>query len=93
MVIADLLMPGNGGAWLVEQMRERFPSTAVVLATADDNVPGTLSLQPSIAGYLVKPLARDTLLRAVRSGVKRSDEYVERARIRRATDPIEPLVP
>lgn len=86
VVIADLQMPGHGGAWLVDQMRERFPSIAVVLASADDHVPGTLSLQPSVASYLVKPLGRDALLRAVRKGVRRSDEYVERARIRRATD-------
>jgi DNA-binding NtrC family response regulator len=89
VVIADLQMPGRGGAWLVDQMLERFPSIAVVLATADDQVPGTLSLQPSVVGYLVKPLDRDALLRAVRKGVARRDEYVERARIRRATDPLE----
>lgn len=86
VVIADLQMPGHGGAWLVDQMRDRFPSIAVVLATADPHVPGTLSVQPSVSGYLVKPLVRDALLGAVRKGVRRSDEYVERARLRRATD-------
>jgi len=89
MVVADLQMPGNGGAWLVDQMRQRFPSTAVLLATADDSVPGTLSLQPSVVGYLVKPLVRDQMLRLVAEGVRRSDELVEKARLRSATDPID----
>ena len=89
VVVADLQMPGHGGAWLVDQMRERFPSTAVVIATADNNVPGTITLQPRVVGYLVKPLTRDTFLRAVRRGVRRNAQFVERARIRRATDPIE----
>lgn len=93
VVIADVQMPGHGGAWLVDQLRERFPATAVVLATADDHVPGTLSLQPGVVGCLVKPLAREALLRAVSTGVKQSDEYVQRARIRLATNLIEPQSP
>lgn len=89
LVIADLQMPGKGGAWLVDQMRQRFPTTAVVLATADDQVPGTLSLQPSVVGYLVKPLNREEVIRLVAAGVRKTAAEVERARIRRATDPIE----
>lgn len=89
LVIADLQMPGQGGAWLVDQMRQRFPSTAVVLATADDQVPGTLSLQRSVVGYLVKPLNREEVIRLVAEGVRKTAEEVERARLRSATDPIE----
>jgi DNA-binding NtrC family response regulator len=89
VVIADLQMPGKGGAWLVDQIQQRFPTTAVVLATADDQVPGTLSLQPSVVGYLVKPLTIDGVRRNVREGVRRSHEFAERARVRSATDPIE----
>lgn len=91
LVIADLEMPGKGGAWLVDEMRQHFPTTAVVLATVDDQVPGTLSLQPGVVGYLVKPLTRDAVLRLVATGVRRSSEFAEQARIRRATDPIEEL--
>jgi DNA-binding NtrC family response regulator len=90
LVIADLQMPGKGGAWLVDQMRQRFPTTAVVLATADDQVPGTLSLQPNVVGYLVKPLNRKEVIRLVAEGVRKTAAEVERARIRRATDSIEP---
>jgi len=65
VVIADLDMPGNGGAWLVEQMRGRFPNVAVILATASDTVPGTLSLQPAVVSYLVKPISAERLRAAV----------------------------
>jgi CheY-like chemotaxis protein len=89
VVIADLQMPGMGGAWLVDQMRQRFPSTAVVLATADDRVPGTLSLQPSVVGYLVKPLKRDEILQLVARGVRWTEESARRSRVPGAADPIE----
>ncbi len=89
LVIADLQMPGKGGAWLVDQMRQRFPTTSVVLATADDQVPGTLSLQPNVVGYFVKPLNRKEVIGLVAEGVRKTAAEAERARIRRVTDPIE----
>jgi two-component system, response regulator FlrC len=66
LAIVDLNMPGRGGAWLIAEMRQRFPNVAVLLATADEQVPGTVSLQPSVAGYLVKPISAERLLDAVR---------------------------
>jgi two-component system response regulator FlrC len=65
LVIADLTMPGRGGEWLVEQMRTRFPSVPVILATANDAVPGRISLQPAVVNYLVKPISAHALLAAV----------------------------
>lgn len=65
VVVADLEMPGHGGAWLVEQMRERFPNVAVILATANESVPGSLSLQAAVVCYLVKPISGDQLRAAV----------------------------
>ncbi len=65
VVVADLDMPGHGGAWLVEQMRGRFPDVAVILATANESVSGTLTLQPAVVSYLVKPISGDRLRVAV----------------------------
>jgi two-component system, NtrC family, nitrogen regulation response regulator NtrX len=65
LVVVDLNMPGNGGAWLIEQMRQRFPDVAVILSTADQRVPGTLSLRASVINYLVKPVSAKHLLDAV----------------------------
>lgn len=89
VVLADLDMPGKGGAWLVSEMRRRFPSTVVVLATADDTVPGTLSLQPNVVGYLVKPLNRDRVLQLVATGVQQAEAQADRGRDSTITDPIE----
>jgi two-component system response regulator FlrC len=65
LVIADLTMPGHGGEWLIEQMRTRFPHVLVILATANDEVAGSLSLQPAVVNYLVKPISVESLLAAV----------------------------
>lgn len=65
VVVADMQMPGHGGAWLVDQIAQRFPKVVVILATADDTVSGTISLQPCVVSYLVKPIGGQQLLEAV----------------------------
>ena len=89
VAVVDLQMPGRGGAWLLEQLRHSYPAISVILATANDSVPGTLSLQPSVVGYVVKPLTSQKVLPLVADGLRRSAEYEEAARGRKATDPIE----
>ena len=69
VVIADLRMPGDGGEWLIERIRERFPSVAVILATANANVPGSVTLQPSVVNYIVKPMSREHLSSAVKAAL------------------------
>ena len=69
LALVDLNMPGHGGAWLIDQMRQRFPNVAVILATADERVSGAVSLQPSVSGYLVKPISAERLLNAVRDAL------------------------
>jgi DNA-binding NtrC family response regulator len=76
VVVADLDMPGHGGAWLVEQMRGRFPNVAVILATANETVPGTLSLQAAVVSYLVKPISPDRLRAAVNDGLAWHDRQL-----------------
>lgn len=70
VVLCDVEMPGQGGLWLAEQLRERYPATAIVLATAVDSIPPTTSLKPGIIEYLVKPFARDLVLTAVARGMQ-----------------------
>ena len=69
VVLCDIEMPGHGGLWLAEQLRERYPNTAIVLATAVDSVPPTTSFKPGIVEYLVKPFARNLVLNAVSQGL------------------------
>lgn len=80
VAVVDLQMPGLGGAWLIDQLQRSFPHISMILATANDSVPGTLSLKPGVIGYVVKPLTQNTLLPLIADGVRRSDESVETKR-------------
>ena len=70
VVMCDVEMPGHGGLWLAAELGQRFPATAIVLATALDSVPPTISLKPSIVEYLVKPFAQHLVVRAVARGIE-----------------------
>lgn len=80
VVVADLNMPGHGGAWLVQQMRGRFPGIAVILATADDQVSGAVSLLPTVSSYLVKPIEIPRLLAATSAAMSWHTEHGATAR-------------
>lgn len=69
VALCDKTMPGRDGLWLVDQIRERHPGVAVILATADDTIPPRVSLQNGIVGYLVKPFRRDLVLAAVQDAL------------------------
>jgi DNA-binding NtrC family response regulator len=70
VVMCDVEMPGHGGLWLASELGQRFPATAIVLATAVDSVPPIVSLRPSIVAYIVKPFTPDLVVRAVARGVE-----------------------
>lgn len=63
-ILVDRNMPGRGGDWLVAQVRDRFPGTAVILATGE-YVPPDAALQLGIAGFLAKPFSAGTVRDAV----------------------------
>ena len=81
VALVDRFMPDRDGLWLISQMREQFPTVAIILATGDDAIPPRFSLQPGIVSYLVKPIAAELLLSAVDDGVT-WHEVAERARRR-----------
>lgn len=87
VVIADLQMPGHGGEWLIERIRERFPRVAVILATANESVPGSITLQPSVVSYIVKPISRDQLIAAVKNALALREQPQPAAS--GAADPVE----
>ena len=70
VVMCDVEMPGHGGLWLASELGQRFPATAIVLATAVDSVPPMTSLKPTIVEYLVKPFEQKLVRRAVSRGVE-----------------------
>src|SRR5688500_18684677 len=66
IVLCDIELPGENGLWLAVELRQRFPHTAVVLATACNSVPPSISLRAGMVDYLVKPFARALVVDAVR---------------------------
>ena len=82
-VLCDLLLPGQGGEWLVSQIRERFPTVAIVIATSNDAVPPRVTLQHGVVGYLLKPLVRADILNTVAEAIawhRAASRQAERAR-------------
>jgi DNA-binding NtrC family response regulator len=63
-ILVDRNLPGRNGDWLIAQVKERFPATAIILATGE-YVPPSVSLQRGVVGFLGKPFTAD----AVRSAV------------------------
>jgi two-component system chemotaxis response regulator CheY len=84
VVVSDVSMPGQDGLWLVAMLRSQFPDVAVVLATAVDEIPGSVTLQDGVVGYLLKPLTGEK----VRAAVKRAVTWRQDAAARpRAQEP------
>lgn len=70
IALCDVHMPGEDGMWLACQIRDRYPSTAIIMATgAHDVDTAVTSLRANIVDYLLKPFGRARLIEALRLGV------------------------
>ena len=69
VVFTDIQMPGKDGVWLTLELRKRYSSTAVVLATSVTDLSPTVTLRFGVISYLIKPFdltaVRDVLQMAV----------------------------
>ena len=54
----DIQMPGHDGLWLTSELRKRYPTTAVVLATGVSSVSPKISMQAGVLAYLIKPFTK-----------------------------------
>jgi CheY-like chemotaxis protein len=70
VVLCDIQMPGANGLWLAERIRESAPATAIVLATAEADVPPHESLRRGVVAYVLKPFQREQVRRAVDEGMQ-----------------------
>jgi response regulator RpfG family c-di-GMP phosphodiesterase len=69
IAVCDVSMAGRDGVWLAWRIRERFPHTAVILATAlRDCETAVSSLRNDVVDYLLKPFDRPRLLEALSLG-------------------------
>lgn len=65
VVFCDVQMPGEDGVWLTGQIRNRYPSTAVILATGVTSVASSTGMRAGVMAYLVKPFTQAALLNAL----------------------------
>jgi putative nucleotidyltransferase with HDIG domain len=64
----DVMMPGQDGFWLVEQLHREHPQTAVVIATAYTELLDDERSRRSFADLLIKPFRRERFQLAVERG-------------------------
>src|SRR4051812_5120482 len=66
IAVCDVNMPGWSGVWLAEQIRDRFPRTAIIMATAARDVETAIaSLRNQVVDYVLKPFDRARLNEAL----------------------------
>jgi response regulator RpfG family c-di-GMP phosphodiesterase len=60
IVVTDLLMPGRGGLWLVQQVRRRWPDVGIIVLTAGHNPDAAEEcLKAGAHHYFFKPIKLD----------------------------------
>ena len=67
IMLCDVMMPGRDGLSLLEEVRQRWPQTVVIMATAlQDLQTVTRSRSSGAVDYVTKPFGREPLLQALR---------------------------
>ena len=66
IILVDLIMPGHDGFWLMERIREKWPTTPIVVITgADEQDAIEKSRRDGAIDYVLKPFERGLLRQAV----------------------------
>ena len=83
LLLLDLRLPGGGGLALLEQVKVRYPDTAVVVMTAFATVSSAVEAMRIGAGdYLTKPFAMEELTRVLERAGERAQLHAESRRLR-----------
>lgn len=71
VVLMDLRLPGKGGIEATREITENYPETRVVVLTsfADDDLV-VQAIRAGAAGYILKQVGNDELLRAIRAAAR-----------------------
>ncbi len=69
VVFTDIQMPGRDGRWLALELRKRYPSSAVVLATSVTDLEPATTLRFGVLSYLVKPFDLADVRQALKTAV------------------------
>lgn len=78
LVISDLNMPGMSGLELLEEIRQKFPQAAVMLATGvDDLHTGVEAMKKGASDYMVKPIQLDSMVFSVQRAIEKKRMELE----------------
>ena len=87
LVISDMKMPGKGGDWLLEQLRDARPDTAVIMLTAfGDTEAAVECLRKGATDYLLKPPKVTDLIRSIERALAKRRLELARQRYRRSLE-------
>jgi CheY-like chemotaxis protein len=75
IILCDVMMPVHDGVWLAEQVRSRWPRTAVIMASSAQDMETVMRMRKQGAvDYVTKPFGREMLRQALqRAGEKMHD--------------------
>jgi CheY-like chemotaxis protein len=66
IILCDVMMPVHDGIWLAEQIRTRWPETAVVMASGAQDMETVMRMRKQGAvDYVTKPFGREMLRQAL----------------------------
>lgn len=66
IILCDVMMPVHDGIWLAEQVRDRWPQTAVIMASSAQDMETVMRMRKQGAvDYVTKPFGREMLRQAL----------------------------
>lgn len=87
LILMDIVMPGMSGLTLFKRVRERYPDTAVIFATAMSDLEVAVEyLKQGAYDYLTKPITLKGLRQAIDDALRKRRLVLEEGRQDTATD-------
>ena len=84
LVISDMKMPGRDGLWLLENFRQKYPDTAVIMLTGYGDTEAAVDcLRRGAVDYLLKPPRLTDLIRAIERALAKRRIELARQRYQR----------
>jgi len=72
IMLCDVMMPVHDGIWLAEQVRSRWPQTAVIMASSAQDMETVMRMRKQGAvDYVTKPFGREMLRQALQRASER----------------------
>ncbi len=72
IILCDVMMPVHDGIWLTEQVRGRWPQTAVIMASSAQDMETVMRMRKQGAvDYVTKPFGREMLRQALQRAITR----------------------